>query len=187
MQVHEFPVYSQYLYCLYDEPGPVGRIGAGTHYSVFRSLTWHSEKGERLSEAADHKFAVIWDEDHDTRIIPCLEALLVAGLLHHIAFVGERKGGVTIVLDSYSAAFLEGAGRKDWEASITREINRVVEKMFEDSWSCNFGDLAETISDDRGGGNATFHGMLIQDGPAKIDTYLRNIDNLWQLGIKRIR
>ena len=187
MQQHAYPVYSQYLFCLYDEPAPVGHIGRGAHYSVFRSLTWHSEKGERLSEAAVHNLAVIWDEDHDIRIISCIEALLIAGLLHHVVFIGERQGGVTIVLDRLSAAYLEGTRRREFEASVTRVINYVVEKSLEDSWYCTFGDMNETILGDSQLGKGTFHRMLIRDETAKVDTYLRNIENLWALGVNRIR
>jgi len=142
---------------------------------------------EGLSEAAVHNLAVIWDEDHDTRIIPCIEALLIAGLLHHVAFIGERKGGVTIVLDSLSATYLEGTRRQEFEASVTRVINHVVEKSLEDSWYFTFGDMNETILGDSRLGEVTFHGMLIQAGTAKVDTYLRNIENLWALGVNRIR
>ncbi len=37
------PPYSNLLSCLYDESEPVGRLGSGAHYSVFRSVEWLKE------------------------------------------------------------------------------------------------------------------------------------------------
>jgi hypothetical protein len=41
---------------------------------------------------------VIWDEDHDERVIGVVERMYFAGLLHPVLFVGERKGSLTVVL-----------------------------------------------------------------------------------------
>ena len=32
--------YSKLFSCLYDEAEPVGSLGRGTHYSIFRSVEW---------------------------------------------------------------------------------------------------------------------------------------------------
>jgi predicted nucleic acid-binding protein len=51
--------YSPYFKTLYDQPEPIGRLGRGTHYSVLRCL----------GLSGFHDFAIIWDEDHDKRVI----------------------------------------------------------------------------------------------------------------------
>lgn len=64
---------SCFFHTLHDEPGRVGSLGRGTHYSVLRAVIWEPEP-------RFHDFAVIWDEDHDTRIIGVLEQLYVRRL-----------------------------------------------------------------------------------------------------------
>ena len=74
--------YSPFFQTLYDEQAPVGHLGRGTHYSVLRAAVFHDELGEILPEnrykgphAKFHDFAVIWDEDHDKRVIEVIEQI----------------------------------------------------------------------------------------------------------------
>ena len=59
-------VYSPFFHTVYDQSEPVGVLGQGTHYSVLRFV-------EVVADNPSHTmfcdFAVIWDEDHDTRIV----------------------------------------------------------------------------------------------------------------------
>ncbi|SNT15400.1 hypothetical protein SAMN05421763_105236 [[Luteovulum] sphaeroides subsp. megalophilum] len=181
MPMHDTPKYSPYLHCIYDEPAPTGHIGRGTHYSVVQALSWRSEKGELRQQAAVQNVAIIWDEDHDERIIPCVEALLMAGLLHAVSMIGERKGGVTIVFNSMSAARLSDNQKRVYREEVTRVINDVVAAKHEDSWSITFGEMTDTPSL-RSTGRDIFHQSLIQDGDVqKIETYVRNINYLWDI------
>jgi hypothetical protein len=134
MLQHDTPKYSRHLHCIYDEPAPTGKIGRGTHYSVVQALSWRSSKGEFLKQAAVQNVAIIWDEDHDLRIIFCVEALLMAGLLHVISMIGERKGGVTIVFNSMSAAYMNESQKGEYQEEVTQVINDVVAAEHEDSW-----------------------------------------------------
>lgn len=179
MPMRDTPKYSPYLNCIYDEPAPTGHIGSGTHYSVFQALSWRSERGELRQQAAVQKVAIIWDEDHDERIIPCVEALLMAGLLHAVSMIGERKGGVTIVFNSMSAARLSENQKRAYRDEVTQVISDVVAKH-EDSWAITFGEMTDVPS------LATteyriFHRSLIQDDVHKIETYIRNINYLWDI------
>ena len=61
--------YSPFFSTLHDEDGPVGHLGGGTHYSVLRAVLWEPEP-------AFHDFAVVWDEDHDLRVVWVLEQML---------------------------------------------------------------------------------------------------------------
>jgi hypothetical protein len=178
MLQHDTPKYSPLLHCVYDETAPTGQIGRGTHYSVVQALSWRSNKGELRKQAAVQNVAIIWDEDHDERIIPCVEALLMAGLLHAISMIGERKGGVTIVFNSMSAAYLSEDQKRAYREEVEKVINDVVETKYEDYWSVTFGEMTETPSLAKTG-HQIFHQSLIQDDVQKIETYIRNINNLW--------
>src|SRR5688572_1906398 len=80
-------VYSKLFACLYDEPAPVGNLGRGTHYSVMRSVEWLDVVRRPLPLPEIHDFAVIWDEDHDSRVIEAVERIYMAGLLSPIQFI----------------------------------------------------------------------------------------------------
>ena len=73
--------YSDYFTTIYDETAPVGHLGRGTHYSVMRYASWYDVECKRLNRPQTHDFAIIWDEDHDTRIFYALEKILDAGLI----------------------------------------------------------------------------------------------------------
>lgn len=182
MLQHDAPKYSPFLHCIYDEPAPTGYIGRGTHYSVVQALCWRSEKGELRQQASVQNVAIIWDEDHDERIIPCIEALHMAGLLYAIAMIGERKGGITIVLKSMCAAYMSKAQMSAYKEEVTRTIDQVVNDEHGDYWNTEFGAFSETPSMNEPG-YSTFHRQLINDDVHKVDTYIRNIDNLWDVDV----
>ena len=180
MLQHDAPKYSPFLHCIYDESAPTGHIGRGTHYSVVQALSWRSEKGELRQQASVQNVAIIWDEDHDERIIPCVEALLMAGLLHAVSMIGERKGGVTIVFNSMSAARLSDKQKRAYREEVTRVINDVVDAKHGDSWAITFGEMTDVPSLAKDG-YEIFHQYLIQDDVHKVDTYVRNINYLWDI------
>lgn len=180
MLQHDAPKYSPFLNCIYDEPAPIGHIGRGTHYSVVQALSWRSEKGELRQQASVQNVAIIWDEDHDERIIPCVEALLMAGLLHAVSMIGERKGGVTVVFNSMSAACLSDNQKRVYREEVTRVINDVVDAKSGDSWAITFGEMTDVPSLAKDG-YEIFHQYLIQDDVHKVDTYIRNINYLWDI------
>lgn len=177
MLQHGTQKYSPHLHCIYDEPAPTGRIGRGTHYSVVQALSWHSDKGELRKQADVQNVAIIWDEDHDERIIPCVEALLKAGLLHAISMIGERKGGVTIVFNTKSSARLSDHQKRAYRQEVTQVINDEVSSEIGDFWDINFGEMTDDPSLAKDG----FHQHLILDDVHKVETYVQNIDNLWNI------
>src|SRR5438093_42433 len=91
-------LYSPFLETLHDETRPVGNLGRGTHYSVLRAVTWHDTFLTALPRAALLDFAIIWDEDHDARVIQVVNELYFEGLLAPVRFIGERKGGLTVLV-----------------------------------------------------------------------------------------
>jgi hypothetical protein len=98
--------YFPFFKTLHDEQGPIGNLGRGTHYSVLRAVVFHDPKGKVLSEGQFTDFAVIWDEDHDSRVMDPIEEIYRRGLLSSFQMFGERKGAFTAILSNQiSSAF----------------------------------------------------------------------------------
>jgi Bacterial RNA polymerase, alpha chain C terminal domain len=94
--------YSDFFKTLHDETSPTGYLGRGTHYSVLRAVVFHDPMGIALSEGQFADFAVIWDEDHDARVMEPIEEIYRRGLLSSFLMFGEHKGTFTaIVLDKF--------------------------------------------------------------------------------------
>jgi hypothetical protein len=96
--------YSDFFKTLHDETGPTGYLGEGTHYSVLRAVVFHDPMGRPLSVGRFADFAVIWDEDHDARVIEPIEQIYRQGLLSSFLMFGENKGVFTAILSDLSPA-----------------------------------------------------------------------------------
>jgi hypothetical protein len=71
-------------------------LGRGSHASIC-SFEDRSRKAER-------RFAIVWDEDRDLRIIHFIDELIRRQLLiGSVLFIGERKGGASIIVDREAA------------------------------------------------------------------------------------
>lgn len=166
--------YSQIFSCIHDETQPVGQIGRGTHYSVFRVPEWRDVKGRPLTKAEIHDFAVIWDEDHDDRVIAIAERLYINGLFSPVQFIGERKGGLTIITASIFRTHL---GEVQWQ-NWCDQVTGICSTVGWDSWTVEFGEFDKSL----GSPAQTYTSGLIADREDKVVIYLRNIDSLWNLG-----
>jgi len=179
------PDYFGTIGCIHDEQEPIGNLGRGTHYSVFRAPTWHTEGGKLSHTGALHDFAVIWDEDHDERIIKVLEKLYFEGLMHPFLFAGERKGSITMVLSAQFAASKDPAALAGFLQLVTSVIDQVVDAEFQDYWNSTFGVFPDTEDPLPGAIEGDYLRMLINDRADSVATYLNNIHNLWCLGHKK--
>ncbi|WP_242216864.1 hypothetical protein [Shinella zoogloeoides] len=155
--------YSHHFSCLHDEDGPTTDLGRGTHYSVFRTTEWYDRHQKRLREAHIHDFAVIWDEDHDERVVYAAEQIYLAGLFSPVLFIGERKGTITIVA---SEDFRNSVTADEWELWKSAVYDRGYE-VDGDYWSVSFENAAG----------------ISQDHPARVTEYLVDIDSRWKLGV----
>jgi len=153
--------YSPFFEVIHDEQKPVGFLGRGTHYSIFQYPSWVTDSGSPLGKPKRHRFAVIWDEDHDIRVIRALEGLYLSGVLTSVMFIGERKGMLAAILSQKIAQ-----PRKQ-ELQVTFES---IASSSEDPWTVELFSSEET-------------GGIINDNAEKVKTYLSNIRNIWQLGI----
>ncbi|MGB0506883.1 MAG: hypothetical protein ACPGGK_11875 [Pikeienuella sp.] len=168
--------YSDFFSTLYDEQEPVGFLGRGTHYSVLRCAEWHDVENHPIMEAQTHDFAIIWDEDHDTRIIYAIEQLYIQGLLAPIQFIGERKAYLSIVV---AAKFWCNA-EKDTGRLYKEKVSSIAANVAGDHWNLQLG-----FFDRVGPHHQTELPGMIACTEEQEDTYLRNIDNLWRLGTKK--
>lgn len=158
--------YSPFLATVYDEPAPVGLIGAGTHYSVLRALRLPWGHVNATPEYID--VAVVWDADHDERVISVLEGLYVAGVLTHVLAVGERKGFFYVLVeDDLPVPAVQQLGR---------DVDAVLERVpTNDVWT---GSIHRYMG-------ATISGLVV-DEPDRVGRYFAALRVLWDLGRKSI-
>ena len=152
--------YSEFFQTLHDEIPPYRIFGRGTHYSVLRAVVFGDSEGNMQSSARFQDFAIIWDEDHDERVIEPIEKIYLAGLLPHFLMFGERKG-------SFSAIATEDAPRRSLLESRLSEITQ----NLSDPWP----SIVATLDNS---------GTIISESDEGIALYLGNIMMLWRLGLK---
>jgi len=167
--------YSTLFSTIYDEQAPVGNLGRGTHYSVLRSVEWLDVERHPLTKPQIHDFSIVWDEDHDIRVVPVIEKLYMEGLLSPIQFIGERKGGLTAIV---AARYYFS----DTEQTVFDYKGKVdsISQGKEDCWPAEIGSFDRAP----GSEHQCFSEGLINDSDHKVLTYLKNIDSLWNLGMK---
>lgn len=146
--------YSHFFSTLYDEKGPAPgpQIGRGTHYSILRAVLW------RKNDTVFHDFAVLWDEDHDERVIWAAEQLLVRRMLDRVLFIGERKGGLGLLVT-------------DADKDYTHAVECLAEEG-EDTWCATTTEYPD-------------NGDVINDSNQVTAPYLEHIRTKWSLGTKQ--
>lgn len=172
------PNYSTLFSCLYDEREPIGNLGRGTHYSIFRSTEWLDVVRSPLGTPEIHDFAVIWDEDHDSRVIRVVEQIYMAGLFSPIQFIGERKGCLTAIV----AAKFHYFDGEEVLNTYTHALQSIVTSAIrDDAWSTEVGVFDRSPCSP----HQTDLKSLINAEEHRVVTYARNIDSLWNLGTKQ--
>lgn len=159
--------YSPCFQTLHDETRPVGRLGRGTHYSVLRVPIWQDQWLKPLSQGLLLDFAIIWDEDHDERVMELVEALYFDALLAPVRFIGERKGSLSVLIDTKTV--------EAWDETALcnyREVVSAISQALEDPWPA-------TVDVVTGRDHSIIHAPSDD-----VTTYLKHIDLLWQLGAK---
>lgn len=161
--------YSDFFKTLHDETQPTGYLGRGTHYSILRAVVWQDQFGKTLEEGHYLDFAIVWDEDHDTRIIEVLDALYLKGLLSPVIIVGERKGGLTLLFSDETRSKYSNIAYQ----SYAKKVQELAQP--ETDW---WQTTVTTIDDDDNG--------IINDSRNETKLYLNNLCSLWRLGLKKI-
>jgi hypothetical protein len=162
---------------LHDETSPVGSFGRGTHYSVMRAPIWHDKWLNPMPNGAMLDFAIIWDEDHDERVLEVIERMYFAGLLAPVRFIGERKGTLSVLIDAETVARWKLAALNKYREGVSKISNGQC-----DSWPAHISSLASLASSPARA--ISVDPSIIHEDRAKVVTYLQNIDMLWHVGIK---
>lgn len=145
--------YSALFTTLYDEQAPLADLGRGTHYSVLRAVTW---KGT----AQFHDFAILWDEDHDTRVIWVAEQIYLKGMLEPVVYIAEAKAHLCVTTRTKQPQRYAG------------EVEAITSNLPTDYFASEVGVFPNS--------------WLIQGRSSRGDAYLAGIDALWTLGPKPI-
>jgi hypothetical protein len=134
---------------------------------VFRATVFHDEHRTPLLGAEFLDFSVIWDEDHDERVLQPIERLYRSGDLPSFIIFGERKGMfVGLVAPAFMQARLV-AGQK--------ALERACQDVGGDYWTPQLASRSEPS------------GLgIISDDPKSVALYLSTINMLWKLGLKEI-
>jgi hypothetical protein len=132
---------------------------------------------ERLDLHHVHDLAVIWDEDHDTRVFEAVEKIYMAGLLSPVQFVGERKGMLTVLV---AAKFYFACDDID---AYGRRLGEAIGTISGDSWPVEVGSFDRII----GAEHQCILAGIVSDQEERVLTYLRSIDVLWRLGTREFR
>jgi len=170
MNIENNPVYSTLFSTIYDEAKPVGNLGRGTHYSILRAAQPLNYLNKRQKEIQAQDLCVVWDEDHDTRVIEVIEELYLQNLLAPVIFIGERKGSVTVLVHiDFRDNDLLFEKFEQQLSHITSSLN--------DPWTL-------AIETYKAPPWERFQSVMIHDNSEKVKTYLDNISNLWDLGLK---
>lgn len=166
--------YSTLFHCLYDHPERSGLGHMG--FSVFRAIDCRDIDLNPTPLPYVHDFAVIWDEDHDTRIIPVIEEMLMAGILPGVQFIGEHKGTITIVL----------AAKTYWKINtddFADRVRQLTAGAIGDFWDVDVGMYDHSEGNLRKGEQCQFYeltGHHWEQGHA----FLYLLDATWRLGTK---
>lgn len=146
--------YSHMFSTLHDEDKPVAPLGRGTHYSVLRAVIWDPDP---KAPPYYHDFAVLWDEDHDDRVIWTVEQLYIRRMLSPILMIGERKGSITALTE------------RPMPASFEKQLEDITQENPSDPFCGSIGTLDEPNG-------------IINDARERVVPYLKGIHALWQLG-----
>jgi hypothetical protein len=163
--------YSPFFQTLHDERSPAGHLGNGTHASILRAIVFSDPHQRPLSSGVEVDFAVIWDADHDTRVIKAVEAIYRAGFLSAILMIGERKGTLHAIVSENV--------QQDWEGDqhfkyLETKLHDVAQSMEGDPWSSSLRRFASPGRE------------IIDDDEEKVRLYLSNLKMLWRLGVLMI-
>jgi hypothetical protein len=156
--------YSEFFETLHDEQGRVGSMLC--HYSILRAMVFHDEFGNALPIARRQKFAVIWDDDHDERIIQPIEKLFCEGLLSSFVMFGEQKA-------VFYAMAAEQLAAPKFKARVSH-----LEKRIEAA--CHYIDIGDQWGAQLEWINAP--GLMMNASDDKARLYAATIKMLWDLG-----
>jgi hypothetical protein len=118
----------------------------------------------QLTTGASADIAVIWDEDHDARVIKALETIYREGFLGSILMIGERQGTLNAIVS-------ERVEDPTLLKLLEDKLLAVAQHMEGDPWTSTLHKLDSPEHE------------IIEDDNDKICLYLKNLKMLWRLGV----
>ena len=169
--------YSPYFETIYESDEGSTDLGRGTHYSILRAKVTNQTKLAFTGESVlYYDFGLIWDEDHDTRVIEVLEKLYETEMIFDLQFVGERKGYFSAVMRQSVLFCRNDVWLESFESNLQEFLNDVggdpTQEQWGDSWGC---DVSHISSPNNG---------IIHDHADSVTEYLQSIQDHWRLGFK---
>lgn len=162
---------SPLFHTCYNETHPIGRFGYGTHYSVLSAVQWMDKYKKQLQLPCIQNFAIIWDEDHDERIIDVIERAYMSTMLAPLLFIGERKASLTAIVNNEFRELTQND-----QTSYIRAWQDICNKVYENSRHSDSWVFELRTMDDP-------ELKIIAEPRDKVVTYLQNIKNLWNIGL----
>lgn len=135
---------------------------------MLRAPVWQDGALKPVKQPKLLDFAVIWDEDHDERVIEVIESLYFEGLLTPVSFIGERKGSLSIMLNVDVVM--------SWSEALWLRYRESVNEIgpCDDPWPATVG------------AGLAGHNTIIHAHAGEVATYLSHIELLWRLGLKPV-
>lgn len=166
--------YSNIFQCLHDQPG----VGVRQlPYTIFRAFESKDVEQNPSKIPNVHDFCILWDEDHDTRVIRAAEVLFAAGLLPGVQFLREHKGYLSVIL----------AAKTYWPAhTLYAQAIRDGATIIDDHWDVEVGmyDRSGVSTDPVIHMHQCQFASILGGDDEKTLRLLWNIDYQWDLGTK---
>lgn len=145
-------------------------------YAVFRAIEWRDIMLTPCTTGLLHDFAVVWDEDQDTRIIEAAEILYLEGLLAPVQYLYEHKGELTLLV---AAPF------NHYRKVFEKKVDTLLSKYFnKDYWTVAVGYIDK--SDMLNGTDSTDHQTQLGDLDGYRETVIA-VDKTYEIGLKRFK
>jgi hypothetical protein len=161
--------YSTILACLFDQAGPAIVNGGNPSYSIFRVTQARDQIGQRVDRMTVHDLAIIWDDDHDERVVYALERLHLAGLLWPVVFASENRGTLTM--------FIQGG--LSLPSNFEEEVREACSAAVKDNWHVTFPIYNRPSPFNFNPGLDVVPGASLN-----AISYLCAIDAQWKLGLR---
>ena len=165
---------------LHEETKPAENFGRGTHYSVLRAPIWQDKWLNQMPTGEMLDFAIIWDEDHDERVLEVVEKLYFAGLLPPVRFIGERKGTLSVLIDGETMAAWKPTTLKKYQEAISK-----ISGAQNDPWPAHVSSVTSLASIPARA--ISLDPSIIHADRVTIVAYLQNIERRWNVGIKQYK
>lgn len=161
---------------IYSEPYPIGKFYE-TGYSVLRSMDWLDYTFKPYKQAYIHDFALIWHQYADQKLIEIAENIYVNGLFTPLQFLAIRGSSITILV---SGNFKKICGNSIFK-NYALKLDTLCRSIISEEIDIHIATFDRTPKR----GKQPFDlSDIIPANSELVRTYLKNIDNLFQLGLK---